>query len=222
MQAHTPRINRRPSLQAATKEQQQPVSWFSLQEVAGDEEEEAEEEAAVDKQPLLSRGEGVAAEPELLVLREPGDLDALALEEGLCGAARGAPPVVGQLRERQARRHRVRRVPRRLVVSVPARPALVDPRVEHRELLLKPPRVKLRAVVLRLQRRRRVLLSALCSRRRRRRLQRLVVLGDVDGVEREMMGRRCHRDGHGPMGVEVQVRRWWWRSWVLGHHAGVD
>jgi len=221
MQAHTPRINRRPSLQATTKEQQQPVSWFSLQEVAGDEEEEAEEEAAVDKQPLLSRGEGVAAEPELLVLREPGDLDALALEEGLCGAARGAPPVVGQLRERQARRHRVRRVPRRLVVSVPARPALVDPRVEHRELLLKPPRVKLRAVVLRLQRRRRVLLSALCSRRRRRRLQRLVVLRDVDGVEREVMGRRCHRDGHGPMGVEVQVR-WWWRSWIVGHHATVD
>jgi len=221
MQAHTPRINRRPSLQATTKEQQQPVSWFSLQEVAGDEEEEAEEEAAVDKQPLLSRGEGVAAEPELLVLREPGDLDALALEEGLCGAARGAPPVVGQLRERQARRHRVRRVPRRLVVSVPARPALVDPRVEHRELLLKPPRVKLRAVVLRLQRRRRVLLSALCSRRRRRRLQRLVVLRDVDGVEREVMGRRCHRDGLGPMGVEVQVR-WWWRSWIVGHHATVD
>jgi hypothetical protein len=83
----------------------------SLQEVAGDEEEEADEEAVVDKQALLARGEGVAAQPELLVLREPGDLHALALKEGLHGAVGGAPPVVGQLREGEARRHRVRSVP---------------------------------------------------------------------------------------------------------------
>jgi len=115
----------------------------SLQEVAGDEEEEADEEAAVDEQALLAGGEGVAAQPELLVLREPGDLHALALEEGLRGAAGRATPVVGQLGEGEARRHRVRRVPRRLVVAVPAGAALVDPRVEHRELLLEPPRVQL-------------------------------------------------------------------------------
>jgi hypothetical protein len=57
----------------------------SLQEVAGDEEEEVDEEAAIDEQALLAGGEGVAAQPELLVLREPGNLHALALEE-VCAA----------------------------------------------------------------------------------------------------------------------------------------
>jgi hypothetical protein len=187
----------------------------SLQEVAGEEEEEAEQEGAVDEQPLLAGGERIAAEPELLVLRKSRNLDALALEEGLRGAARGAQPVVRELRERQPRRHRVRRVPHGLVVPVPARPALVDPRVQHRKLL-EPPRVQLRPVLL-LRRRGDLFLFAL----RRRRLEWLVVLGNVDGMEREEgRGQRC---GQGPLccGQELQGRRWW-RPWVLGHHGRVD
>jgi hypothetical protein len=56
----------------------------------------------------------------------------------------------------------------------------VDPRVQHRELLLKPPWVQLWPAVLVL-----LLLCVLflCSRRRRR----LVVLGDVDGVARQVV-----------------------------------
>jgi hypothetical protein len=161
-------------------DQKESLLASSLQEVAGDEEEEADEEAAVDEQALLAGGEGVAAQAELLVLREPGDLHALALEEGLRGAVGGAPPVVRQLRDGEARRYRVRRVPRRLVVAVPAGPALVDPRVQHRELLLKPPRVQLWPAVLVL-----LLLCALCLCSRRRRW--LVVLGDVDGVARQVV-----------------------------------
>jgi hypothetical protein len=167
-------------------DQKESLLASSLQEVAGDEEEEADEEAVVDEQALLAGGEGVTAQPELLVLREPGDLHALALEEGPRDAAGGAPPVVGQLREGEARRHRVRRVPRRLVVAVPAGPALVDPRVQHRELLLEPPRVQLWPAVLVLLLMR-ALPLCLCSRRRRRRLKRLVVLGDVDGVARPVV-----------------------------------
>ncbi len=204
----------------------------SLEEVAGEEEEEADEEAAVDEQRFLVAGEGVAAEAELLVLREPGDLDALALEEGLRRAARRAPPVVGELLERQPRRHRVRRVTGGLVVPVPARPALVHPRVQHRELLLQPPRVHLRPLLqlqLQLRRRHRLRLFGLRSRRRRcrsrrgcrsRRLQRLVVLGDVDGAEQERR-RAGERGDERLVGmVVVHRRRWRRRSWVLGeHHA---
>jgi hypothetical protein len=164
-------------------DQKESLLASSLQEVARDEEEEADEEVVVDEQALLAEGEGVVAQPELLVLREPDDLHALALEGGLRGAAGGAPPVVGQLREGEARRHRVRRVPCRLVVAVPAGPALVDPRVQHRELLLEPHQVQLWPAVLVL-----LLMCALCPcSRRRRRLKRLVVLGDVDGVARQVV-----------------------------------
>jgi hypothetical protein len=59
----------------------------------------------------------------------------------------------------------------------------VDPRVQHRELLLEPPRVQLWPAVLVL-----LLMRALCLySRRQRRLKRLVVLGDVDGVARQVV-----------------------------------
>jgi hypothetical protein len=70
----------------------------------------------------------------------------------------------------------------------------VDPRVPHRELLLEPPRVQLWPTVLVL-----LLLHALClCNRHRRRLKRLVVLGDVDGVARQVVAA-----GDGPQVEDV-------------------
>lgn len=108
-----------------------------LQKVSRNEENKEKQQPTIDEQGLLVRSEGIAPQSKLLVLSEPGDLHTLTLEEHLCCPARRAPPVRRQLAERHSRRHWVQRVAGRFVVEVPAGPALVDPGVQHHELLLR-------------------------------------------------------------------------------------
>lgn len=153
----------------------------SLQKVARKEEHKEKEQATVDEHRLLPGRERVPSEPELLVLREAGDLDALALEERLRRPARRAPPVLRQLPELQPRRNGVRGVAGGLVVAVPTRPALVDSGVEDGEPLLEPPAVEFRLLFFG---------GGVGGRRGRRRLgffgDGLVVFGDVDGGGEEL------------------------------------
>lgn len=81
---------------------------------------------------LLPRGEGVASQPELLVLREPRDELAVLSTSSRREASELEPGW-----------NRVRRVAGGLVVAVPAASALVDAGVEHREPRLETARVEL-------------------------------------------------------------------------------